>query len=444
MDLRQTFCCMMLVRLPRFFTQLTGAALLALWGSAAVRAQSSVLSLDDVVRIALANNRDVAAAAKEVDKSTDQIEAVRTNRLPQFSVRFIEPVIFTDLDLRLGPIGALPVPHTFAFVVGSAAQPITQLRDIAVGIKAAELTRDLANERLRAARQTVVDEIKRAYYGCLRAESGLKPARDAVELYREIERVVGAQVDERAALESDRLEVQARRAQQEHDVIVLENALATGRERLNVALARDPETPIEFQPIPASIPDEIDIDAARARLLDQRPEIRQARIAVDLARADARLKQLEQVPRVSALGGYVGNINFPLLPGNIAAAILQVSWEPFDWGRKSREYGIKELTVRQAELQLTQVEAGVTVELNAKARALRENRSLIGVTELAERAAREKVRVMLDRHEESAVLTKDLLQAQVALAAAIHDYQAALLGYWEARADFEKAAGGDQ
>jgi outer membrane protein TolC len=225
---------------------------------------------------------------------------------------------------------------------------------------------------------------------------------------------------------------------------VLENALATAREQLNVALARDPETPITFESIPTSIPDEIDVTAARARLLDQRPEIREGRVAVELARTDARLKQLERVPSVSAVVAYVGNINLPLLPGNIAAAVMQVNWEPFDWGRKSRELGVKELAVRQAELQLAQLEASVTVELNAKARALRESRSFVAVTELAQSAAREKVRVMLDRHAESAVLTKDLLQAQVALAAAIHDDQAALLGYWEARADFEKAAGGNQ
>jgi outer membrane protein TolC len=434
----------LLTLLRRFFPQLIVVGLLGFWGSGTLCAQSAVLSLDEVVRQALANNRDVALAEKEVDKSNEQIEAARTNRLPRFNVNFVEPVIFTDLDLRLGALGALPLPHTFALVTGSAAQPITQLRDIALGVKAAELSRDLATERLRAVRQTVVDEVKRAYYGCLRAESGLKPSRDAVELFREIERVVGAQVDERSALESDRLEAQAGRAKQEHDVIVLENALATTREQLNVALARDPETPITFDSIPPSIPDEIDVAAARARLLDQRPEIRQARIAVELARTDARLKELERVPRVSALVGYVGNINLPLLPGSIAAAVVQANWEPFDWGRKSRELGVKELAVRQAEVQLAQLEASVTVELNAKARALRERRSLVAVTELAQRAAREKVRVMLDRHAESAVLTKDLLQAQVALAAAIHDDQAALLGYWEARADFEKAAGGNQ
>ena len=212
-------------------------------------AQSPVVTLDDAVREALASNREVALAAREVDKAAHQIEAMRTNKLPRLNLSFVDPLIFTDLELRLGSLGTLALPHNFAFVIGSAAQPLTQLRDIGLGIKASELGRDIAAERLRAARQTVVDEVKRAYYGCLRAESGLKPSREAVTLFNEIERVVADQVGERAALESDRLEVQARRAQQEHELLVLENTLQTCRERLNVALARDPEAPMAFQPM---------------------------------------------------------------------------------------------------------------------------------------------------------------------------------------------------
>ena len=435
---------MMHNRLRHPLTTLRLALFLSLSTPALASAQAPVVTLDEAVRAALANNRDVALAAREVDKASHQIEAMRTNRLPRLNVNFIEPFIFTDLELRLGPLGTLGLPHNFAFVIGSAAQPITQLNDIALGVKASEMSRDIAAERLRAARQTVVDEVKRAYYGCLRAETGLKPSRDAVVLFHEIERVIANQVEERAALESDRLDVQARRAQQEHELLVLENTLQTCRERLNVALARDPEAPIAFQPMTTTLPEEADVAAAKARLLEQRPEVRQARLTIDLAKTDVQLKKWERMPKVSALFGYVGSINMPLLPGSIASAVLNVTWEPFDWGRKSRELAIKELAVGQAELQLKQIESSAVVDLNARARALRQSRSLVTATELAERAARERVRIMLDRHTENAVLTKDLLQAQVALAEAQFKYQAALLGYWEARADFEKAAGGDQ
>ncbi|MEQ1729989.1 MAG: TolC family protein [Vicinamibacterales bacterium] len=398
--------------------------------------------LADLVRAALAQNRDLQQAQAEVEKASRQVESVRTNRLPHFNVSFMQPTLISDVDLRLGPV-SLGLPHGFALALGTATQPISQLYDIGLGIKAAGLTRDVASERLRGARQTVVNEITRAYYACLRAQGGLTPAREAVALFKELERLMSTLVEERAALESDLLDVQVRRARQEHDVLRLENALATGRERINVALARDPDTPFTFEPIAASVPGDAEVSVAKARVLDQRPDIRQARLNIDLAAIDVRLKRAERLPRVGALFGYIGSTNLPLIPGNIATAVVQASWEPFDWGRRSHDLAVKELTVRQAETAVRQLEAGAVVELSAKARTLREARSLVSVTELGERAARERLRVMLDRRNEQVVLAKDLLQAQVALAEADHTYQDALLAYWEARADYEKAAGED-
>jgi len=415
------------------------AAFVALGVARAGRAQPPTLSLDETVRIALANNRNLSLAAQEVEKAAQAVEAMKTARLPKFNVTYLEPYLFSLVDIRLGPFRLpLDLPSNFAFLTGSATQPISQLYDIGLGVKASELSKNIASERLRAARQTAVDEIKRAYYGCLRAESGLGPSREAVDLFKELERVMDTLVDERAALESDRLEVQARRAQQEHDVLVLEDALATAHERINVALGRDPETPFATEQLSMALPAESEAAPAHAAVLDQRPDVREARIAIDLAKTDWRLKKAEQLPRVGAAFYYVGQINMPLLPGNIAAGLLQATWEPFDWGRKGHEVASKQLAVQEAETSLKQLEDTVAVDVKARTRTLREARSLVSVTELARNAAREKLRVMLDKHEEHAVLTKDLLQAQVAMAEANHNCQAALLAYWEARADFEK------
>ena len=431
----------MLIR--RLMPLAAGLLLAGTWArAAAAQTSAPVMPLSEVIRTALQQNRDLQQAEAEVDKASERIESVRANRLPTFNVSFIEPALLSDLDLRLGPL-SLALPRNFAFALGTVTQPLSQLYDIGLGIKAASVSREVASERLRSARQTVVNEVTRADYACVRAESGLKTARDAVDLFREVERVVGALVEERAALDPDLLDAQVRRARQEHDVLVLEDVLATARERLNVALARDPDTMFAFEPIPLSVPADENVSETKARVLEQRPDIREARLSVELATIDAQLTKASRLPRVGLLVGYVGSINMPLLPGNITAAVVQASWEPFDWGRKSRELAAKALTVHQAETAVTQLESSAVVELSARIRALREARSLVTVTDLGQRAARERLRVMLDRSREQSVLTKDLLQAQVALAEADHAYQDALLAYWEARADYEKAAGED-
>jgi outer membrane protein TolC len=63
------------------------------------------------------------------------------------------------------------------------------------------------------------------------------------------------------------------------------------------------------------------------------------------------------------------------------------------------------------------------------------------VSQLHQEAAREKLRVATNKYAQEAVLYKDVLQTQAGLADASNRYQQALLAFWTARADFEKAIG---
>ncbi len=54
------------------------------------------------------------------------------------------------------------------------------------------------------------------------------------------------------------------------------------------------------------------------------------------------------------------------------------------------------------------------------------------------------MRVLNARYSAQEALFKDVLQSQAALAEANHQYQQALLSFWTAKADFEKAMGTDQ
>ena len=72
---------------------------------------------------------------------------------------------------------------------------------------------------------------------------------------------------------------------------------------------------------------------------------------------------------------------------------------------------------------------------------MQEARALLDVTRLGLEAEREKLRVTLNRYAQHLVLLKDTLQAQTAVADANHQYQNALVSFWTARAEFERALG---
>jgi len=83
------------------------------------------------------------------------------------------------------------------------------------------------------------------------------------------------------------------------------------------------------------------------------------------------------------------------------------------------------------------------VDINARFRTLGEKRALLRVAEMAQTAAREKVRVKTNQYQVQAAMLNDVLQLRAELASSDDRYQQALLAFWAAKADFELAIGED-
>jgi outer membrane protein TolC len=79
--------------------------------------------------------------------------------------------------------------------------------------------------------------------------------------------------------------------------------------------------------------------------------------------------------------------------------------------------------------------------VNNRYRKLAQSRQALSVAQAAREAAQEKLREVSDKFSKEAVLLRDVLQQQSAAANANHDYDEALLGFWTAKANFEKALG---
>ena len=79
-----------------------------------------------------------------------------------------------------------------------------------------------------------------------------------------------------------------------------------------------------------------------------------------------------------------------------------------------------------------------------KLRKLQQSGQAVRVAKLEESSAKENLRVSTGRYKFQAVLLSDVLQSQALLAEAAHDYQRALLAFWTAKAEFEKAVGEDK
>jgi outer membrane protein TolC len=420
-------------------------------------AADEVLTIDEAVRLALANNLSLDQAAKQVDRAEQQVLAARTRRLPNLKVEALAGTMLNSLRMSF-PQGAFgsyegigPVPGTDSVVEvprsmsgslnATLAQPITQLHRIGLNTKLSELTRDHEKEKLREQRAAVVADVRRLYYTVLHLQSGLSAKEEQLRAYRELDRLVGQQVAIQVALRADGMEVKSRLAAEEYELATMHGDLATAKEQLNYMLGRDVQQDFTVAAVAEATVEELDLPIAMSRALERRPDVAQARLAIEQADTDRRLKKAESIPEVSLALTYYSFANVDLLPRNLAQVGIQVKWEPFDWGRRGKEQAEKTIQLDQARTAARQAQERARLEVAQTFRKLREARLLIEAERLGRDAAREKLRVLTVRHDESAALVKDVLEAQATMSAADARYDQALAAFWTARADFQKAIG---
>jgi outer membrane protein TolC len=421
------------------------------------RPTGEVLTLEEAINIALRDNRSIKNARLGVEKSDEQLFATRTARLPviKFHAIVSEDLVKHDVNLPnpvsnlvpgLAPFFTLSTPRrpTAVFAV-QALQPISQQYKIGLAVDLAKLEGRMEQQKLRAEQQSLVGEVKRAYYAILLTESGLRNVRDEVAAYRELERVTGEFVTQQAALRGDQLQVQTRLAKAEYDMADLGNRLATQKEQLNRLLGRDVFTVFGVTAVSQTIVFEADAAAARRRAVEQRPELKQARLRVEQARLDRRIKRSEYIPDVSAGFTSLTLRNFDaVVPRNIASVGVVMSWEVFDWGRKKHQLAEKSKTIEQAENAANEIEDQILIDVSDKFRKLQQTGLALRVTKVGCAAAREKLRVVIVGYRQSTMLLSDVLQSQASVSEADHQYQQALLSFWTAKAEYEKALGDDK
>jgi outer membrane protein len=423
----------------------------------AVAWPQETLTLDQAVGVALKSNRLVRAAELEVEKADDAVEMARTYRLPQFSFRLYELQFLTRSNFLfpggvfgsfpgIGPVPPVDTPVNIARRPASipyfqASQPLTQLRRVKLGVELQRLSRQIAAEKLREQQEDIANQVKATYYNLLQAQSGLDATEESLKLFKELDRVSNEALLQQVVLRGDVLEAQAGRAKTELDLVVLRNTSSTLKEKLNELMGRDLSTDFMVRGAlePEAYP--MDLAAVRARAVEQRPELREARLKKQQAEADYKSKKTEYIPDVSLIFTYLSPFNVDVVPKNITVAGFALSWDVFDFGRKRHDLVAKNHTIDQAEAGIDETAAQILLDVGNRYRKLEEARQQLRVATLSRDVSQERVRVGLDRYEQPAVMLKDLLQLQTSLAETSYKYSESLLAYWTARAELEKAMG---
>jgi len=444
----------------RLLTSLLFAAVMAGVTLAAVLAaqeQPEVLTVDQAVQIALANNRNLKIVSLNLDVHAERLAADKTKRLPSFNTyvfgsQLMTPISYTVPPGQFGTYPATgPIPATTSYITTPAkltalvmarmSQPLLSLYRINLFLKGQELSVEQAKEQLREERHAVVDNVRQNYYKVMQIENEIDSLQASIRQYQELDRITLQYVTEQVALKSENLEVRAKLAHEQLNLLKAQDKLQTAKQMLNDLLGRDLKTPFRTAAIAPVSGKEENLELAEARALEQNPKVGEAAIEVKQATNARQLAKSQYLPDLNLSIQYTSPFGYDFVPTNVANAGFEFRWDPFDWGRRKHDVNEKTINIEQSKLKLTSTKAQILINVGDTFRSLQEARAAVTVAQAKQEASREKLREVTLQYEQKTALLRDVLQQQSAVESANSEYNNAVEEFWSAKANFQKAIG---
>ena len=451
-------------RRSQLFTSFVVAPLLAILAAAvplhaqepATAPDATILTLEEALDLASGGNKQVQITTLDIVKAREGLAQAKTGFLPQTHAYALPgyeldrvsstiPVGIFGIYPGIGPIPGKPVVSTpaqfAAYIYAYAAQPVTQLYKANLGVKEARLAVTLAEENVRARKQEVRSQVREAYAELAQLQAAIDSAKAAANYLSELSALTDRNLKAETVLRSDAMIVHARLKAQMAELLTLEDSLKLSKEAFNRLIGRDVRTEFVIAPEPEPQWSEIDLEAARQTALQQRPEIREARLQTEIAALDVRRVKADYLPNVSVQLSYWGFQNVAFLPQNVASAGISFDWQPLDFGFK--KHRIQELRATESQKRLGEedVEQSVILDVDTNQHKVNETRALLEADSEMVGAERQKLQEMTRLYEQHAIILSELLQQQSAVAQADARYQESLAAYWTAKAKFQQALG---
>jgi outer membrane protein TolC len=422
--------------------------------------QSSLpeLTVEEAIEQAIANNSSLKNASLETQRAANELAANRTKRFASTQITGLGAQLVTKPSVTF-PAGSLgtysatgPIPGTnqkieiarkpAGIVNVSVAQPISTQYQLHLQLEALSLGLKATREDQHKTRLDLVDQVRRAYYVIVEAQSALDSLQASLPYYLESHRLALANLGKETILESDLLNADTQLLKTQNAISDASDRVTSASEKLNDLMGRDIHTLFRVVAVGNADTHQMTPEAMEARALQDRPDLKKAKLQVRQANYDARAKKAEYIPELSLAFNYYTTANFDnILPSNIGTVGLSLKWEPWDWGRKRQEYAEKRVKEEQAKVGVDATERAVLLEVRNASRQLDNTRRRLALSDANERAARQRLKEVQVQVKREAALSRDLFQAQSDLASADSQQQQALTEFWKARADLKKAIG---
>lgn len=355
-----------------------------------------------------------------------------------------------EVGAKLGQADGTREGNPFDTSTGSAGVTLTQ--PLLKGFKTDSVRYEVAAARKQSAEaaaqleariQDVLAQVETAWYGLIEARESIRVQEDAVQLatqlYEDNRRKV--QIGALSVLDEKQAESQAAAARAA--LSSAQRAYAEAQNQLKTLLYADHRSvrAVELAPIGELVAEPVAVDAAASgdKALEQRPDLRQARLALERQGIVADYQKNQTLPSLDLVGSYGVAASDETSAGDVVDR-LESADEPF-WtagvtltfplGNRTAKtrYAQSRANEEKQKLALRQLEEKALVEVENAAAAVRTGYEKVQATRDARDYARQALEAEQRKLESGKSTSFVVLQLQRDLTSARNDAVQALMDY---------------
>lgn len=422
-----------------------------------VAESKTILTVDKVRDLAMEHNRQLQSARKELDRAKGDIISARAGALPQISLdgrytRNIEEAVMfiQDLTGETNDVTKIPVTQNNDFNLAlSITQPLYNGGKAWTAWSIAKIYEKYSIEVLNQVENDVIYNAEAIFYTAILARSNLDVIQNSFELLKLNLEIVEQFYEQGMASEFELLRARVEKLNLEPLLISAESQLTLTRKKLKSFLGLPLEEEIELVSdfSETALTDLPELDYLKIQALNNRPEIKQARLQVDgydKAVSIARSDWLRPQINLNTTYTMTGSSNDFKLSGNETSnswtASVMVSIPLFDGGRTIGEVRKSKTDYYQAQLNEEQMRDDVQLEVEQAYDNLMQSRKALVLQKETISQAEEGLRIANLRYKTGVGTQLEILSAQTALTAAKTNMAQAIFSFRLSKSELKKSS----
>ncbi len=434
------------------------AALLVLFGVSLVfwmlpPPAARAVTLDEAVQSALANSPTLQAAESRIDSARAMLRQARSYYVPSVGVSagysvsdnpiqaFMMQLNQRTLDMMAQDFDPNNPDTTDNLRLSLGAQWRVFDRQRDAGRNMARFGAEASAAAFAAARNQLVHEITRGFFGVLQAKAFADVQAESVQSIEESLRIARERFEAGSAVRTDVLNLETQLAQANEDLIRARNGLQLAVAALNAGIGTDLISADTIQSPGTAALEAPPPQCTNPDAYEDRPELRAARLMRQVKEMDVRKARGGYAPTVSAFASYDldSDVSSDFEGSYMAGVMAEVNL--FDGARTRAAVQAAQAELEAARADEEQARLNLRLDLQQAFLGAQEAWERLNVTRKSLETAKEAQRIIQEQYQQGAADIALLLQTQVGVTAMQTRSVAAQYDYLTALSNLKRAKG---